>query len=473
MWLFAFHAFLYRTARQAVIWAAVFLFALIFALTVANAQYGRPAKVSKGPRALGLLELAANGKAHLIPITIMVDGKFYDAAAYKASPVPMALQPETVYEALRAGISQGIFTILYARNSNDNWIAYGTWVPAGAAPAKSTHTAEASPVLGDNNAPPVLRRPSLEKPNSENKPAENKPAESKPAESKPAESKPAESKPAENKSPSAPPTSPPAIASGTATSAPPPAGEIPAPEDKDHPVLRRGIPTRTTQPKKVEAPAANQQPPAAAAKAKSSGATGAVQLIPAVSDADGADPRPYAYDAKPEQMQEFRKKMLALAVVEFRARARQIGPATAESVAPARGATRPATAPKLQPSFEDVQLRVFDLSNSNEPILVLTANVRLLHHSTEPATPDLRYFITLAAHSDINGDLRKLFSSVTDPGHLDVIPRMELIDAVDADGDGRGDLLFRRISDAGSAFAIYRVTSDQLWPLFERTPSAP
>jgi hypothetical protein len=462
MWLFAFHAFLYRTARQAVIWAAVLLFSLVLAFTVANAQYGRPAKVSKGPRALGLLQLAANGKAHLIPITIMVDGKFYDAAAYKASPVPMALQPETVYEALRAGISQGIFTILYARNSNDNWIADGTWVPAGAAPAKSTHTAEASPVLGDNDAPPVLRRPSSEKPNSESKLPESKPPENKPAESKPAESK----------SQSAPPTSPPKVASGTATSAPPPAGDTPAPEDKDRPVLRRGIPTRTTQPKKVEAPAANQ-PPAAAAKAKSSGATGAVQLIPAVSDADGADPRPYAYDAKPEQMQEFRKKMLALAGVELRARARQIGPAAPESVAPARAATRSATAPKLQPSFEDVQLRVFDLSNSNEPILVLTANARLLRHSTEPASPELQNFITLVAHSDINGDLRKLFSSVTDTGHLDVIPRMELIDAVDADGDGRGDLLFRRISDAGSAFAIYRVTSDQLWPLFERTPSGP
>src|SRR5439155_17173643 len=188
------------------------------------------------------------------------------------------------------------------------------------------------------------RHPSSEKPNSANKPAENKPAESKPPESKPQ---------------AAPPTSPPAIASGTATSAPPPAGEIPAPEDKDHPVLRRGIPTRTTQPKKVDAPATNQPPAAAATKAKSSGATGAVQLIPAVSDADGADPRPYAYDAKPEQMQEFRKKMLALAVVELRARARQIGSAAAESVAPARAARgqhRSATAPKLQPNFEDVQL---------------------------------------------------------------------------------------------------------------------
>jgi len=47
---------------------------------------------------------------------------------------------------------------------------------------------------------------------------------------------------------------------------------------------------------------------------------------------------------------------------------------------------------------------------------------------------------------------------------------MELIDAVDADGDGRGDLLFRRTSDSGSSYAIYRATADQLWPLFEGTP---
>jgi hypothetical protein len=47
---------------------------------------------------------------------------------------------------------------------------------------------------------------------------------------------------------------------------------------------------------------------------------------------------------------------------------------------------------------------------------------------------------------------------------------MELIDAVDADGDGRGELLFRQTSDAGSAYAIYRVTADRLWSLYEGTP---
>ena len=83
---------------------------------------------------------------------------------------------------------------------------------------------------------------------------------------------------------------------------------------------------------------------------------------------------------------------------------------------------------------------------------------------------DLQYIVTLVAHADIYGELRKLFSNVTDTQHLDAIPRMELIDAVDADGDGRAELLFREISDAGTAFNIYRVTGDQLWPLFEGKP---
>src|ERR1700682_3263379 len=99
---------LYRKAVIAVIPALVFTLAV---WAPGFAQYAKRRQVSKGPRALGLLELAANGKAHLLPVTIMTDGKFYDAGAYKANPVPMALDPETVYEGLKSGVSQGLFTV--------------------------------------------------------------------------------------------------------------------------------------------------------------------------------------------------------------------------------------------------------------------------------------------------------------------------------------------------------------------------
>ena len=110
-------------------------------------------------------------------------------------------------------------------------------------------------------------------------------------------------------------------------------------------------------------------------------------------------------------------------------------------------------------------MNVFDLSITNEPVLVLTARAKL-----PSASADLEYMIALVARQDIYGELHKVFAQTTDNQHLDVLPKYELIDAVDADGDGRGELLFRETSDAGSAFAVYRVIGDQLWPLFQGKP---
>ena len=128
-----------------------------------------------------------------------------------------------------------------------------------------------------------------------------------------------------------------------------------------------------------------------------------------------------------------------------------------------------ATAKPPQPTFDNVQLRVFDVSANNEPIIILTA---IAHppQSNKEAAKIADYYITLVTRSDIYGELRKLLSVVTDSEHLDVNPRLQLIDVVDADGDGRGELLFRQISDAGSAYAIYRVLPDRLWSLYEGTP---
>jgi hypothetical protein len=203
-----------------------------------------------------------------------------------------------------------------------------------------------------------------------------------------------------------------------------------------------------------------------------------IQLVPAISDSDGPDPLPYTYSMKPEEEEKFRKKMLAIAANEIRARATAIG---APSASRTQSAHIPAQygkatlAKPVQPTFEDVQLRVFDLADINEPELVLTANARMPqapHKIQSPSSDsqDLQYMITLVVREDVNGDLHKSLANVTDTQHLDVIPQLELIDAVDVDGDGRAELLFRQVSDAGSAFVIYRVIGDQLYPLFQGSP---
>lgn len=195
------------------------------------------------------------------------------------------------------------------------------------------------------------------------------------------------------------------------------------------------------------------------ATAAKAAAASSVQTVAAISDAAGPDPRPYTYDLKPAEEAIYRNQMLELA-------GQQLRPKTPPGAASARKKT--SSAKSVKPELEDVRLRIFDLSNSNEPILVLSARTPV-PPATAPGT-QVSQEITLIARTNLEGELHKLFFAQTDSRHLDLSPRMELIDAVDADGDGRGELLFRRTFGSGSAYAIYRVTADQLWPLWEPLP---
>src|SRR6201984_1764404 len=109
---------------------------------VAPAQEGRPQiipgerkapkKKDSGPRAVGVLQMTANGKASLVPIAILINGKFWDASAYKADPVPMSLDSGTVYEAERTGNSLGLFTVSSALHRNSSAPgALATWIGTG------------------------------------------------------------------------------------------------------------------------------------------------------------------------------------------------------------------------------------------------------------------------------------------------------------------------------------------------------
>jgi len=438
----------------------------------ANAQISLKRKTSKGPRALGLLELTPDGEAHLIPIAIMVDGRFYDAQAYKASPVPMALWSEVVYEAEKTGAAQGLFTVTGAlqNQATGEWMAEGRWQTASALAAAAhskTTFAERPRGMDQDEGPPVLRH------SGANKPAPPESGGTQPT-------APTTAGTTQSPAPApAQPTSTPSAPSAT-SSAPESAAAVPQaspePEDPNRPVLKRG-----KQPPKPEVPesaatassATGKPAPAspkgdvakgdAASNVSTKAKAGEVQLIPAISDAGGPEPQSYVFVLKAGEEEDFRKRMLAMAADEIRARDKEKSTEPIGAALPPTKRGKTAPVKPSQPNFKDVELRVFDLTNSNEATLVLTATAQV--PASEAATPER--LVTLVAREDLNGEFHKIFFTFTDAQHLDVTPRWELIDAVDANGDGSGELLFRKVYDTGSAYAVYRVVGDQLYPLFE------
>jgi len=419
---------LYRKAVSAVICGLT-----LAACVPVFAQYAKKRQVSKGPRAVGVLELAANGKAHLVPVTIMLDGKFYDAGAYKADPVPMALQPEIVYEALKSGVSQGLFTVSGAMSETGGWIADGRWRSAADIKAdvernKAEAAKKAYKAPEEVGGPPKLRRA----PQSGDQTSPTPPSSTASSSAQTKENPPTTSSNAPKNEPDSSTPNPKSSDSQNSVNAP------------DRPILRRQPVSDTPH---EQTKAGNQDEPL----------KGPIQLIPAVSDSDGAEPRPYTYQLKPEEEQKFLKTMTSMATDEVRARAKQL---LGQAEPPAKS-TRKTARPAITPELQDVQMRVFDLTSSNEPVLVLTATATVPN-----ARIPLQYTTALVTREDIYGELHKVFAQTTDNQHLDVIPKFEFIDAVDVDGDGRGELLFRSERESGAAFNIYAVIGDRLWPMF-------
>jgi hypothetical protein len=468
-------------------------------------------KKVKGPRAVGILQLASNGKGTLIPVAILIDGKFYDASAYKADPVPMALDSGTVYEVEQSGDSQGLFTVsgaLHSKNpdSANPWVGAGSYLLNGTEAAKTTRKAEDVPVGLDNtdsDAPPRLSRGSTSKPAASSPspaatsgvpastvPASNAPvgtgssdkpvaAGPTPGSSQPASGsaggtrtgqdsqKPAGSsasdKPGDQsvKQPTAGQTSPGQSASGQT-----PSNETSQGQGGNYyrPTLRRGKPTQAA-PEDDEAAPKTGKPDSPAVAAS----LGPVQLVPAISDAGGPDPKSYKFFWKTGEEEERRNQMLDLAGDEVRAYANALArnqipakpPAAKSATAGHKASAKPA-----KPVLENVQFHAFDVWANNQVVMILSAEAHFPPAPGATSAPE-QYSITLVARTDIYGNLRKLYSGVTDKSHLDVTPRLELIDAVDADGDGRGELLFRETTDAGNGYVIYRATADTLWKMFD------
>jgi hypothetical protein len=447
-------------------------------------------KKESGPRALGVLRITSTGKATLVPITIRIEGKFYDASAYKAAPVPMALDTGTVYEGERTGSSLGLFTVDGALHSNaassqTPWIGAGSWVLAGKEAAKSTIKAENVPVGIDNSgdAPPRLTRggtASRENPPSSAPPSATPPSTvpsptTPPSTTPPSTTAPAPgSKPSQPDNPASSPAKDPSAAPAKDSDSNSGAG------DNNRPRLRRGRPVDPLPDEEIPGyskigatPASTpaSAPPADPTKPAAAPALVPVQLIPAISDAGGPEPHSFAFEWLKGEEDERRQQVIALAKQEIRA----YMAAQAKANIPAKSSpktTARTKAPKQpEPALDNPQMVTYDLWTNNQPVLVFSAGAHLPQSpagsSQFAANADLQYSITLVVRTDIYNNLHKLYVGVTDKYHLDLTPRLQLVDAVDADGDGRGELLFRETSDSGAGWVIYRATTDKLWKLFD------
>jgi hypothetical protein len=203
--------------------------------------------------------------------------------------------------------------------------------------------------------------------------------------------------------------------------------------------------------KKTYKPQADTSPDTTVSKTASSPAIAGKSLraYPAISDAGTYQSRPLIYTMSSGERQGFEQAALKLATDEIRAfAAKHNGPAI------------PKTA-----TLTDYDARAFDLEYSSSPTVVVSAKLPVA--GAKGAPPDFTYFVTVVARIDINDRAQKIFSSVTDTKHLDAYPRMELIDAIDADANGRGDLLFRQYSDVGITYGLYRVSPYQIEKIFE------
>jgi len=363
-----------------------------------TAQTAPPKKKQRSARAVALLEWHKDSKGvlapRLVPISFLWEGKYYDAGLYEASPRPMALEPGTVYEAMRSGVPAGLYTVRGGVSVKGVWYGDGIWSPGVTGSVRSAS--------GDDERPRLSRAGAA--------------------------------------SASAPP--PPETPSSAASQ--------PEVSDPNRPVLHRGKPTTTSAPAATPAPT----PPAAAPKAARTGESPVPtklaerpEPLVAVSDEQTPETRPYLFQWNRDEEERLTGEVKALAETEV---AREAGA-------------------KL--NLEQVHARAFDLYSSNLPEIVFTARTPAGKSAAKGLKGQPRiYYVTVVARVTVAGDVRKLFASVTSSSWLGSVPRMELVDAVDADGDGNGDLLFRLLTESGHSYALYRVGKDELFQLVETGP---
>jgi hypothetical protein len=389
----------------------------------------------------------------LVPVSLFDGERLQDGGLYLARPVPLALDSGTEYEVEGSGLPQGWFDIDGAREIGNDWFGFGNWKPYVPPPPKKLHPSRNPPTVvhdksGDEDKPHFARRDQTTDAGNTSSTANTGSASS--------------SKPADNSQTSSAPEDPdrPKLRRRAEDSAAPQQqAAIAAPEsptkeaDADRPRIAHGKPADLKdEPKQLEVtPVAMGQ-------------------TVAVSDAGNVGKESFAFDwASPEDAANAQKELEAEAATLLSATptpspstAKKETAATQHSTAhkPAtrKSTTTRAKAKPLEP-LADVHFSAFALTYGSGATLVLTAREAAGTRS-----------VAVIALQDIYGKIEVLWHSITDDTHLDITPRMKLIDAVDPRGDGRANLLFEERNDTDRRFVLYAVGASDAQQVFATDP---
>ena len=446
------------------------------------------------PRAVSILEWVGDpGKpvaSRIVPLSVFVNGEYQDGGLYLAQPAPLTVENDTLYELEQAGIPKGTFYVAGGQEVGGAWFGYGKWKPlAPPKPPKKLTPSKVPPQVVQDNDP--------DRPHFKGDAPSSTSGSSTPPSDDP-------DKPTLHRSPNSGgggQTTSSTSGSGTSTSSNDPdqptlhrrtssdstqsdSGAGTAPDDPDRPHLRKqsaaaaaadsndGSPVSSVNAADPDRPKLSHGKPADVQTqllaTKLTGVPPNLQQMAAISDSVSREEHPFAYpwpDPSDAVKMQAAVEQLAIkaALSDGISPSDRIGPTaaaqTTTSKTPARTGPKSTLAHKVPAkpvpvALSDKDFRAYELSYSDGATLVLTAKATV---GPNNAGVTQEKYVTIIAQPDFNGDPQVRLQSVTDAKHLDVTPRMKLVDAVDTDGDNRAELIFELMHTSDRQFAIYKL----------------
>lgn len=511
-------------------WLAAILLAVALPLAFAQYPGHVDTQKKAGPslRAIAVLEwTGAAGKpsaSRLIPVAVFDGENYQPGGLYLARPQPLALDSGTEYILQSAGVPQGLFDVNGAQEVQGGWLGYGVWrkiVPppmrklsqgknmpqvvkdaddgrphfsnsrAGSSPSSTAKPGAAAPESSGQNSSADSDRPVLVRRNSSTDSGGSQPAATPsrsntkpappvdpdrpvlvrpPSSTEGGASNSGSSNKGSNQSNSS--EASPRASGSNANSAPP--------VDPDRPVLRRrdasspqnsapylpGGPETAILAPDPNRPhltygSSNPTDSESFEEPKLSGNPMGLQRMVAVSDATDREPHPFDYSwASPQDAAKMKTQMEALAQKALVPAAKAPERASvAHSRRHSAVAGRKRKSPVVVlPQLANERFAAYQLTYDSGATVVFSAQAATATGKTK--------YVVLVAQPDFYGVPHVIFTSVTEDGMLDLTPRMQLVDAVDGEGNNRGDLLFELLSSHRRQFAIYRVLEGQFQQVF-------